>query len=180
MSNDSVWSNIFRNRRSESEEAHAIRTVPIFENLSPKEISAVEKRIHKRSYVTDEEIFREKDPGGGMYIILDGKVSIVKNYGGSIEQTIATLKDGDFFGEIALLDESPRTATAISLSDSLILGFYRTDLYELVDRRPKLAVKIIVNLARVVRERLRHSNANAQELREQLAEFKDKSPESPA
>ena len=57
MSNDSVWSNIF-NRRSESEEAHAIRKVPIFENLSPKEITADEKLVHKRSYVTDEEIFR--------------------------------------------------------------------------------------------------------------------------
>ena len=180
MGNDSVWSNIFRNRRSESEEAHAIRKVPIFENLSPKEITAVEKLIHKRSYVTDEEIFREKDPGGGMYIIMDGKVSIVKNYGGDHGQTLATLEDGDFFGEIALLDESPRTATAISLSDSMILGFYRTDLYELVDRRPKLAVKIIVNLARVVSERLRHSNANAQDLREQLAAFEENSSESAA
>ena len=82
-----------------------------------------------------------------------------------------TLEHGDFFGEIALLDESPRTATAISLGDSKILGFYRTDLYELVERRPKLAIKIIVNLARVVSERLRHSNSQAQELREKLASY---------
>ena len=173
MNNDSVWSNIFNLGKGESETAIAIRKVPIFESLSRKEIAAVEKLIHKREYSLNEDIFREKDPGGGMYIIMDGSVSIIKNQGGATEETLATLESGDFFGEIALLDESPRTATAISLQESSILGFYRTDLYELVDRRPKLAVKIIVNLARVVSERLRHSNANAQQLREKVASLQN-------
>ena len=169
MSSDSIWSNIYNKRKSESEAAIAIRNVPIFEQLSKKELAAVEKLVHTRTYETDETIFSEKDPGGGMYIVLDGDVSIVKNYGGTHEQKLASLGHGDFFGEIALLDESPRTATAVSVGDTKILGFYRTDLYELVERRPKLAIKIIVNLARVVSERLRHSNSQAQELREQLA-----------
>jgi len=168
MNIDSVWSNIFNLGKGESEAAIAIRKVPIFESLSKKEILAVEKLIHKRQYSINEDIFREKDPGGGMYIVMDGSVSIVKNQGGSTEKTLATLENGDFFGEIALLDESPRTATAISLEETSILGFYRTDLYELVERRPKLAIKIIVNLARVVSERLRYSNANAQQLRETI------------
>jgi len=169
MNNDSVWDNIFKIGKGESETAIAIRKVPIFESLTQKEISVVEKLIHKRQYSLNEDIFREKDPGGGMYIVMDGSVSIIKNHGGATEKTLATLKGGDFFGEIALLDESPRTATAISLEESSILGFYRTDLYELVERRPKLAIKIIVNLARVVSERLRHSNTSAQQLREKLA-----------
>ncbi len=171
MNSDSVWANIFNSRKRESEEATAIRSVPIFEKLSRKEIKAVEKLVHTRSYVTDETIFNEKDPGGGMYIVMEGTVSIVKNFGGALEKNLATLEQGDFFGEIALLDESPRTATAYSIGDSKILGFYRTDLYELVERRPKLATKIIVNLARVVSERLRHSNTEAQMLREQLAGY---------
>lgn len=154
--------------------ASAIRNVPIFEQLSKKEIAAVEKLVHTRTYETNETIFSEKDPGGGMYIVMEGNVSIVKNQGGSHEQKLATLEHGDFFGEIALLDESPRTATAVSVGDSKILGFYRTDLYELVERRPKLAVKIIVNLARVVSERLRHSNSQSHKLREQIANYESK------
>ena len=171
MNSDSIWSNIFNNRRGESKAATAIRNVHIFEQLSKKELAAVEKLVHTRKYDTDETIFNEKDPGGGMYIVMEGNVSIVKNHGGTHEKNLVTLEHGDFFGEIALLDESPRTATAISLGDSKILGFYRTDLYELVERRPKLAIKIIVNLARVVSERLRHSNSQAQELREKLASY---------
>ena len=169
MSSDSIWSNIFNKRKGESEAAIVIRNVPIFEQLSKKELAAVEKLVHTRTYESDESIFSEKDPGGGMYIVIDGNVSIVKNHGGTHEKKLASLEDGDFFGEIALLDESPRTATAVSVGDSKILGFYRTDLYELVERRPKLAIKIIVNLARVVSERLRHSNSQSHELREQLA-----------
>jgi len=169
MSSDSIWSNIFNNRNRESKTATAIRSVPIFEQLSKKELAAVEKLVHTRTYDTNETIFSEKDPGGGMYIVMEGNVSIIKNYGGTLEKKLVTLEHGDFFGEIALLDESPRTATAVSLGDSKILGFYRTDLYELVERRPKLAIKIIVNLARVVSERLRHSNSQAQDLREKLA-----------
>ena len=174
MSSDSIWSNIFNSRRGESKTAIAIRSVPIFEQLSKKELAAVEKLVHTRTYDTNETIFSEKDPGGGMYIVMEGIVSIVKNQGGTHEKKLVTLENGDFFGEIALLDESPRTATAVSIGDSKILGFYRTDLYELVERRPKLAIKIIVNLARVVSERLRHSNSQAQKMREQLASYEAK------
>lgn len=171
MSSDSIWSNIFNSRRGESKASIAIRSVPIFGQLSNKEIAAVEKLVHTRTYEANESIFSEKDPGGGMYIVMEGSVTILKNQGGTHEKTLATLEHGDFFGEIALLDESPRTATAVSVEDSKILGFYRTDLYELVERRPKLAIKIIVNLARVVSERLRHSNTQSHELREQLASY---------
>jgi len=60
MNIDSVWSNIFNLGKGESEAAIAIRKVPIFESLSKKEISAVEKLIHKRQYGLNEDIFREK------------------------------------------------------------------------------------------------------------------------
>jgi len=72
MSSDSIWSNIFNNRKGESKTASAIRSVPIFEQLSNKELAAVEKLVHTRTYAADETIFSEKDPGGGMYIVMEG------------------------------------------------------------------------------------------------------------
>ena len=72
--------------------------------------------------------------------------------------TFASLKSGDFFGELALLDEEPRSASAVSTQPSTLIGFFRTDLLTLMKRSPELGNKILLNLSRVLGERLRRTN----------------------
>ena len=90
-----------------------------------------------------------------MYVILDGQVSIIDP---DSETTFATLESGDFFGELALLDEEPRSASSIAKVPSRLIGFFRTDLLTLMKRSPELGNKILINLSRVLGERLRRTN----------------------
>jgi len=100
-----------------------------------------------------------------MYIIQEGTIDILYEPTG---ETLAELADGDFFGELALLNETPRSATAVSRVDSVLYGLFRPDLLDLVERDPSLGVQVLLRMGQVLSERLIHTNKQVQELREQL------------
>lgn len=164
---DSFWGNIFR--RKDEETVHALlQNIPLFDGLSRKELSAVESILHRREYDPEEILFHQGNPGVGMYIIQEGTIDILYEPTGD---TLAELTDGDFFGELALLNETPRSATAISRADSVLYGLFRPDLLDLVERDPSLGVQILLRMGQVLSERLIHTNEQVQELRERLAQM---------
>jgi CRP/FNR family transcriptional regulator, cyclic AMP receptor protein len=146
-----------------------MQAMPIFQNLSRRELSAVLRILHEREYQVDEVIFRENEPGLGMYIIETGKVAILSEAG---KLQLTELSGGDFFGEISLLDAAPRSATAIARSACRIFGFFQPDLYGLIERNPALGIKIILGLSRLVCERLRQTNQRAYAFNEALQQMR--------
>jgi CRP-like cAMP-binding protein len=157
-----IWSNVFKLRtggRGQTQITEILKKIPVFEDLTKRELEAIERILHKREYRQDEVIFREGEPGVGMYIIESGRVRIATETG---KQTLAELAEGEFFGELALLDESPRSATAVAIQPCSILGFFQPDLFGLIERNPQLGVKIVLRLARSIGERLRRANEQLQ------------------
>lgn len=163
---DSLWGNIFRGSEEDSVRA-LLREIPLFGDLSRNEISAVKSILHRREYDPDEVLFHQGNPGVGMYIIQEGTIDILYE---PTDSTLAELSDGDFFGELALLNETPRSATAIARTRSVLYGLFRPDLLDLVERDPDLGVQILLRMGRVLSERLIRTNEQVQDLREQLAE----------
>ncbi len=105
-------------------------------------------------------IFREGDLGSEMYIIQNGHVRISLHVGGK-ERELAVLEKGDFFGEIALLNQSPeRTATASAMDDVEVLKLRTTDLDQLLRRKPEIAIRMMMKLS----ERQRETNRRFEEL----------------
>jgi len=154
-----VWENIFRGRgKGESKEVIALRQVPVFEDLKPKEMEVIEKLVHHRMYKPDEYVFRRNAPGEGLYIILQGKIDILTESEDGEMNLVASLKEGDFFGDLSLLDMEPRSAHAISRDHSELLGFFHPDLTGILKRNPNLGAKILFNVAKVIGERLRKTN----------------------
>ncbi len=121
----SVWENIFRNREKEDDSLEKLLSgVPIFSQLTSRELSQVISIVHRRQYAADETIFTQGDPGLGMYVIEKGEVrDNFSRRGRWEEKKLARLAPGDFFGDLSLLDESPRSATAIARVDSRSSGF---------------------------------------------------------
>lgn len=153
---NTFWANIFRNRQKEPEKVRNIlKKLPVFEDLNNRDLNAIERILHQREYREDEAIFLQGDPGLGMYIVESGTVAIVCE---PDKHVLAELHNGEFFGEIALLDESPRTATAIAKTECRMLCFFQPDLFDLIDRNPRLGVKVLFRLARTISERLRKTN----------------------
>lgn len=89
-----------------------------------------------------EIIFCEFEPGENFYLIQSGKIKIVKILG-ELEKTLDVLQPGEFFGEMALLEEAPRTATAIALTDVKLLEFNRTNFEILMQGNPQIVLNIL-------------------------------------
>ena len=150
-----IYKNYFKKNENVSPILKSILNVPIFKNLSNKELKEVLKLTHERHYKKDEYIFKKMAPSEGMYVIVSGDVKILDPDTGT---SFALLRNDDFFGELALLDEEPRSASAIAQCPSKLIGFFRTDLLTLIKRSPELGNKILINLARILGERLRKTN----------------------
>jgi CRP-like cAMP-binding protein len=143
-----------------------LRSIPIFAELSRRELAAVERILHHREYVTGEVIFRQEEPGLGMYIIETGRVSIMTD---GAPENMTELGDGEFFGELPLLDGGSRSATAVADAPTHIYGFFQPDLYSLIERNPRLGVKIVLSLAAIIGMRLRAANERVEMLRQQVS-----------
>ncbi|GAB5533934.1 MAG: hypothetical protein Rubg2KO_01830 [Rubricoccaceae bacterium] len=146
----SLWKSLMPGARASAED-DVLSAVPLFEDLSARELDAVRRLLHRREYVAGESIFVQGEPGLGMYIIARGDVSIQSEPTG---RELVALSDGHFFGEIALLNEVIRTATARAATDCTLLSLFQPDLLGLLDRNPRLGVKILVALSRLVGLRL--------------------------
>lgn len=162
---DSFWGNIFR-QTDEKSVYSLLRDIPLFDGLSRGELSAIESILHRREYDPEEVLFHQGNPGVGMYIIREGTIEIVYE---PTSEILAELSDGDFFGELALLNETPRSATAIARTESVLYGLFRPDLLGLVKREPSLGVEVLLRMSRVISERLIQTNKQVQQLRERLS-----------
>jgi CRP-like cAMP-binding protein len=164
-----MWGNIFRKTEETQASIYSVLAkIPIFSDLTKRELKAIERILHHRTYQAEEVIFKEGDPGVGMYIIESGHVNITI---GSDEKLLAVLANGDFFGEIALLSDTPRTATAIAAIDTQLLGFFRSDLFGLLETNPRMGNKILHRLAQMIADRLRFSNLENQQLKLKLGKL---------
>ncbi len=153
------WKSLFR-AQPESEprlnrRADLLARVAIFDNLTKRELGILDRILHRREYLQDEVIFREGEPGMGMYVVQRGTVAIMSE---PENQQLFEMQEGDFFGELALLDDSPRSATAIARTNCSVAGFFKPDLFDLIDRDPRLGVKIVLRLARHLGTRLRQAD----------------------
>lgn len=164
-----IWKNIFAQRGpSEGSTEELLSKVPAFADLSIRELREIAQIVHKREYRSEEPVFSQGDPGLGMYIIQEGKVSITIADRDGVEKELAVLSAGDFFGEIALLDESPRSASAVCLTDCLLIGFFRPDLFEIIEKNSRLGIKIVLKLAEIVAQRLRATDQEISKLKSEL------------
>ena len=154
-----IWGNgIFRKKKKDDDIFTLLKDIPIFSDLKHKEIAEIEKIMHRRVYKKNEPIIRMGDPGLGMYIIVKGSVEIIEEKKKEENRILAKLNDGSFFGDLALLDESPRSASAIATEDCDIIGFFRPDFLDLLNRKPKLGIKVLFALAKTIGERLRRTD----------------------
>lgn len=170
------WHNIFRRNQYEQTLAYFLGTLPAFKDLDKSELSFLENIVHLRNYQADEMVFSEGDIGSGMYAIRSGQVQIYARdeQGGETEQ--ASLKTGDFFGEVALTASRPRCASARTTEPTALVGLFRSDMLEAVRRHPVPAAKILLGLNRVISDRLLQCSIQLEQLKKQQAIFREQNP----
>jgi CRP/FNR family cyclic AMP-dependent transcriptional regulator len=143
-------------RGKEGDILPVLRTIPIFEGLGFNDLKKIELIVHIRTFMPDEIIFYERQPGAGMYIIKKGLIKLTKTVNEE-RVKISELKDGEFFGEMSLLEDYPRSAEATAVEKTEALGIFRPDLFDLIESNPKLGYKILLRLSKRLASRLRET-----------------------
>lgn len=163
-----LWSNLFKSNGHKEDTRTLLKNTSIFASLGNRELDSIERIMYKRSYEAGEAVFHQGDPGIGMYIIQRGTISIVQM---PAEHLLADLHEGDFFGEIALLNETPRSASAIAKVDCTLLCVSQPDLLGLFQRNPKLGVKVLIPLSQITGQRVIQLDQEVLTLHEQIEEL---------
>ena len=159
-----IWAYIFGPPKEKQTMIELLKELPVFEGLSQRELIAIERIIHQRRYNAGEMIFGEDMLGAGMYIVKEGEVAITKKVNKNKEIELAVIGERNFFGEMALIDEMPRSASAKAKKDTVLFAFCKPDLENIMERNPKVAAAIITNIARLVCKRLVKANENLEAL----------------
>jgi len=167
---DPLWNNIFRKKHDEDSLAYFLNNLPMFAELNGRELNVLEKMVHVRNYGVSEIVFEEGDPGTGMYMIRSGGVSILAKNRQGTDDELALLGPGDFFGETTLTAPAPRSATARTTEQTELIGLFRADLLEMVERQPTLTSRILIGLTRIVSERLQTASLEIRNLNKRLSE----------
>ncbi len=104
-----------------------------------------------KDYKDGDNIFEENSIGREMYIILTGKVKVIKEKDG-VETTLATLEEGDFFGEMSLFDNNPRSATVRALGNIKLLEINQKNFLKKISRDPSLAFRMLEKMSQRIRK----------------------------
>ncbi|MDZ4677197.1 MAG: cyclic nucleotide-binding domain-containing protein [Oligoflexia bacterium] len=170
-----LWDNIFKRLEREQDIGAILANNILFRNLSKSELKFIEKIIHIRKYRAGETIFRQNENGVGMYIVVKGRVDIsiideiLLEPNTEKEVVVTRLEPGDFFGELSLVEEiSRRSATAISSEDTVLIGFFKPDLLEILERSPSIGVKVVFRLAEVLGRRLKETTEKISQLKKEI------------
>lgn len=174
-----LWDNIFRRKRNEDDAHLALRENFLFQDLTDRELRLVESIVHVRRYHSGENVFKQGEVGVGMYIIVKGRVEIYVSDPNSEDEStreifITQLLQGDFFGELSLVEENGRrTASSVCREETTLIGFFKPDLLEILSRSPAAGIKITTRLAEVLGRRLKETTDKVSELRRALKEMRE-------
>jgi CRP/FNR family cyclic AMP-dependent transcriptional regulator len=146
---------LFRSASTRNPRLPLLKNVILFKDLSAHELALVEEMLHERRYLAGEVIFDEGEEGQGLFVVLSGRVKIARKEAGNA--TLLEFGPGSFFGEVALLDQSVRTAQARALEDTLIVVLFRAEFYSLLETHSRIASRISFQLARILATRLRQA-----------------------
>jgi CRP-like cAMP-binding protein len=135
-----------------------LKGVELFSGLKIQALELVARIAGEEEHKRNEKIFRHGDPGEKLYLILEGKVRISREIPGMGEEALAVLGKGQIFGEMALLDEGPRSADAIAHETCRVLTVPRDGFDDLLYLNKELAYEVLWSIVRMLLKRLRETN----------------------
>ena len=144
---------------SNENDSAILKNIPIFCDISKDELYIIASQLKRIEYKAGELIFKEGDPGDEMYVIVDGGVSIFIIDNDGKEVVLSEMMKGNFFGEMSIVERTPRSATCRVIQDGVFLVLHADDLINIASFMPECAVKIMNKMLTITVERLMNVGA---------------------
>lgn len=135
-----------------------LKKVSLFDKLSDSQLEHISRIARRRSISAGSILFQEKDPGNVFYVVLSGSIKLFTRSAGGDEKVLSVVAGGDSFGELALLDGLPRSASARTLEPSLVLEIASDDFMRLLESHFDITKGILAELSRRLRQTNEHVN----------------------
>lgn len=141
-----------------AERQEQLQTIALFKGLTPDALALIAEVAKEESYPTGTRIFEHGAAGDKLYLIVEGKVRISRQVAGMGEEALAVLGPGNVFGEMSLLDDSPRSADALVHERCRLLAIPKDGFEDLLFLHKDLAYEVLWNIVRMLTGRLRETN----------------------
>ena len=139
---------------TDAQKVEMLKNIPIFHELSRKEILEVDELLHDRIYEKGEIVFEEGDPGHGIYIIVSGKLRADPSHK-LLKNAVLDFGPGELMGELSLFDEAPRTAKVVAIERTVTVALFQAEFSSLLLKNKNVGVKVLVEIARTLSRRAR-------------------------
>jgi signal transduction histidine kinase len=124
----------------------------LFSQLKPKELKALRQVAQEKKFSGGQEVFKEGDTGDGVYVVKEGQVQISGLVGENVRHVFSEVKPGEIFGEMAVLENKPRSASAVTVGDTTVYFIPRDELLKLVESSPGLSLELLREISNRLRE----------------------------
>ncbi len=129
-----------------------LKKVPLFSDLQVRELTAIASIAREREFPAGSVIIREGETGECLYVLLAGRVSVIKDLGTPRELHIADIEKDDYFGEMALFDRGPRSASVVARETTEALELGRLEFNEIMKEFPQIAIHACKVFSRRLRD----------------------------
>jgi CRP-like cAMP-binding protein len=134
-----------------TEHVELLKRVSLFDHIEPAELERLAALLAPAELPRDAQVVRQDEPGDSMFIIARGRMKVTITGEGGREVILSFLRAGEFFGEMALLDDLPRSASVVALEDSTVLVLKREVFAEHLLKSPRTALNVMTELSRRLR-----------------------------
>lgn len=124
----------------------------LFGQLNQSDLAAILGQARERNYSGGQEIFREGDPGDGLYVVKEGEVEITGLVGPDVRHLMSKIGEGEMFGEMAVVEDKPRSASAMAAKPTAVYFFSRSEMLKLIQQSPALALLLLSEISNRLRE----------------------------
>lgn len=151
--NDPEWSNLTQLDGERENALDILARLSLFDTLTERELTTVERLVHRRRFAEGEMI---ATPRSGLFIVASGGLQVVQHLPEGGRARLRVLRKGEWIGEIVPLEDSPATSI-FAVEPSEAIGFFRSDLADLLHTQPKIGFKIIYRLAQMMSRRMQRA-----------------------
>ena len=130
----------------------SLESCNLFNNFSPQEFQHLSQVAKEKKYSTGDQIFKEGDPGDGLYLVKEGLVQISAIVSEGERKVLSQVGPGEAFGEMAVLDSEPRSASAIAEQETTLYFISREDLFRMMEQIPRLSAKFVHSISKRLRD----------------------------
>jgi CRP-like cAMP-binding protein len=145
-------------------DAQVLQASPLLSGLAEGEVQNLLNTAQRRAYAPGERVVQEGTPSDCLFILVKGSVQVEKGEGQELVVLAVLEEEGDFFGEMSLIDILPRSAHIRALDQVEVLAFPKKALAALFTKTPRLQMTMILNIARILSLRLRAADARIAQL----------------